>query len=75
MNCRQWQAGQAKKLFSRCGIPVKWLKQANKATGRAPVLQRADAVNFVTMHSRKGLEFTAVAVGDFLDVLASLKAC
>ncbi|MCK5874016.1 MAG: NERD domain-containing protein [Alcanivoracaceae bacterium] len=64
----QWQADQAEKLFQRCGIPVKWLKQANKGKGRAPAPQQADAVNFVTMHSSKGLEFPVVAVAELPDV-------
>ena len=64
----QWQADQAEKLFQRCGIPVKWLKQANKSKSRALVPQQADAVNFVTMHSSKGLEFPVVAVAELPDV-------
>ncbi|MCC1498232.1 3'-5' exonuclease [Alcanivorax sp. 1008] len=64
----QWQADQAEKLFQRCGIPVKWLKQANKAKGRAPAPQQADAVNFVAMHSSNGLEFPVVAVAELPDV-------
>ena len=64
----QWQADQAEKLFQRCGIPVKWLKQANKAKGRVPAPQQVDAVNFVTMHSSKGLEFPVVAVAKLPDV-------
>ena len=47
---------------------MKWLKQANKAKGRATAPQQVDAVNFVTMHSSKGREFPVVAVAELPDV-------
>ena len=47
---------------------MKWLKQANKAKGRATAPQQVDAVNFVTMHSSKGREFPMVAVAELPDV-------
>lgn len=64
----QWQADQTEKLFRRCGVPVKWLKQHSKGKGGAPAPQKADAVNLVTMHSSKGLEFPVVAVAELPDV-------
>lgn len=62
------QAEQAEKLFQRCGIPVKWLKREGNRKGRAPASQQTDAVNFITMHSSKGLEFPVVAVAELPDV-------
>lgn len=44
------------------------MKQANKAKGRVPAPQQVDAVNFVTMHSSKELEFPVVAVAELPDV-------
>src|SRR5690606_38798923 len=64
----QWRADQAEKLFRRCSISVKWLKQANRKQAGVPTGQHTDAVNSVTMHSSKGLEFPVVAVAELPDV-------
>jgi superfamily I DNA/RNA helicase len=39
---------------------VKWLKKTNKAKRGVPASQQVNAVNFVTMHSSKELEFRVV---------------
>jgi len=49
-----------RKLFRRCGILVKWLKQANKDKGSSPALRQVDIVNFSTMHFSNGLGFSVV---------------
>lgn len=55
------QAEQAATFFAREGIAVKWLKSAN---AKQQAKQTSDAVNFVTMHSSKGLEFPVVALSN-----------